>query len=59
VDCIGDNLVVLEVKLRSYYTHWYIALFLTTSRADELELLIQGLRLHLVCFALFALRADS
>jgi hypothetical protein len=55
VDCIGDNLVVLEVKLRSYYAHWHIALFLTTWRVHELESLIQGLRLRIVCFASFAL----
>jgi hypothetical protein len=24
VHCIGDNVVVLEVKLRSYYAHWHI-----------------------------------
>jgi hypothetical protein len=43
--------VVLEVKLRSYYAHGHIALFLTTWRVHELESLIQGLRLRLVSFA--------
>jgi hypothetical protein len=52
VDCIGDNVMVLEVKLRSYDAHWHIALFLTTWRVHGLESLIQGLRLRLVCFAL-------